>query len=428
MNSPPALALLLPGNVWSNLALFAMPAMAITVPSGSAYPAALLILAGCVSLMHKSGRGPLPASARGMYLSFVPLALCWLLDAILSNMGASGLEMPAKVLATLPALFYLTRKPPSHYWLWIGVGAGCLLACAEAAYQVFILHMARAEGGMFSIHFGDLAVMFGLMSLCAWNLPTQRPVLLRCCLLLVCLAGLLASALSGTRGAWLTLGLVALAYLGYLVMQGRYKPFFSIVVALSVLALFAYFGPKSLGIQGRIQQATAQYHAYTEASQANSSVGARLQIWKQAIRLYREKPLLGWQHHGYLEQQRAGIRENVLSPRLAEYDHPHNEVLNAAAKQGTVGVLALLLAYGGPLLLFAHWFRSADPAHNRALRAVCAAGMLVVIAHAGFGLTETYLPHNSPLTIYFYLLVLLWGTAWGLQQSRPDQSASHPQH
>ena len=85
------------------------------------------------------------------------------------------------------------------------------------------------------------------------------------------------------------------------------------------------------------------------------------------------------------------------------------------AKQGSVGLVALFIAYCGPFWLFMRMFRATpDPA----LRAVSAAGMLVPLAYFGFGLTESFLPHVSVITVYVYFLSLLWGAAWGLQSTR----------
>lgn len=404
----------LAAQFWSNVALFALPAMAITVPSGSAYPAALLAIAGLGGLFFSRDAKTLPASARWMFLYFLPLALCWLADDVSSGLGGRGFEKPLKIALTLPALWYLARNPPAHPWLWLGVGAGALLACLEAIYQFFFLHVDRAYGAMFSIHFGDLSVMLGLMGLCAWNLPVRNRWIFRSWLLLTCVAGLLASVLSGTRGAWLTLGVVVIAYLAYMVASRQYRLLLAVLAAITLLSGVATMLP-SLRVLDRVHTAVTEVKAFDASRQANTSVGARLQMWQQAWHLYRQKPLLGWQHDGYLAQQKQAIANKQLDPAMAEFDHPHNELLNAAAKQGTIGVLALLLAYIGPALLFLRWFRASP--HHRELRAVCAAGMLVPLAHAGFGLTETYLPHNSVATTYFFLLCLLWGTAWGLRRT-----------
>ncbi|MFV0600364.1 MAG: O-antigen ligase family protein [Brachymonas sp.] len=404
-----------PALLLSNLALFLMPAMATTVKSGFTYPSALLTIVGTIIFVRAENKGGLPADARWLFLSFFPLALCWLLDDLISGLGGRGVEKPLRILLTLPALWYLARTPPNHIWLWLGVSLGAIAGCIQAVHQFFFMGMERAQGAMFSIHFGDLVLMLGLMGLCAWNLPFSKyRWIFRVWLLLGCFSGLLASILSGTRGAWLGLCVIALVYMTYLLLSGRYRLLTSLVT-ISLIITVVIFNIPTLRVETRIKEATTQFELFNANNTAYNSVGARLQMWQQSWKLYRERPLLGWQRQGYLEQQQLGIERKQLDPRLAQYDHPHNEIFNAAAKQGTIGLTALFIAYCGPFWLFMRIFRTA---YNPALRAVSAAGMLVPIAYFGFGLTEAFLPHVSVITVYVYFLSLLLGTTWGLQWAR----------
>lgn len=420
----------LPAQFWSNLALFLLPALATTVPSGSSYAAALLVLSSIALFAKLSPQerraSRLPADARWLFLSFLPLALCWLLDDWCSglSLGRSA-EKPIRLALTLPALWYLARHPPAHIWLWLGASTGALIACAEAVYQFFFLGMERAQGAMFSIHFGDLVLMLGLMNLCAWHLPVARHRwLFRAWLLMGCMAGVLASILSGTRGAWLGLGVILAAYTAYLLFGRRFKPL-AVLTATSACLLAITLSMPALHVDERVQAAYSDIQAFSSQGVANTSVGARLQMWQHAWRLYQQRPLLGWQRHGYLEQQRIGIARQELDPILEQFDHPHNEWLNLAAKDGSVGLLALLLAYAVPFGIFLRLFRQARQPCHASLRAVAAAGMLLPTAYFGFGLTEAFLPHSSVITVYCYLLCLLWGAAHGLQQQHlpaPDKA------
>lgn len=408
----------LPAQCWSNLALFMLPAMATTVPSGSSYSAILLVLVSCVAFFKASPQErKLPADARWLFLSFLPLAVCWLLDDLSSGLSVGrSAEKPIRILLTLPALWYLAYRPPAHIWLWLGASVGTMIACTEAIYQFFFLQMERAQGAMFSIHFGDLVLMLGLMSLCAWHVPVrQNRWVFRAWLLMGCMAGLLASILSGTRGAWLGLGVILAIYATYLLFGRRFK-LLGLLVAANACLLGITLSIPSLNVEDRAQAAYSDIQAFSSSGVANTSVGARLQMWQHAWRLYQERPVLGWQRRGYLEQQRLGVARQELDPVMEQYDHPHNEWLNLAAKDGTLGLLALLVAYAVPFGIFLRLFRQARQPYHARLRAVAAAGMLVPSAYFGFGLTEAFLPHSSVITVYCYLLCLLWGAAYGLQK------------
>lgn len=414
----------LPTQFWSNLALFMLPAMATTVPSGSSYAAVLLVLASSVAFFKASPQERrLPADARWLFLSFLPLALCWLLDDLSSGLSVGrSAEKPIRILLTLPALWYLAYRPPAHIWLWLGACVGTMIACAEAVYQFFFLQMERAQGAMFSIHFGDLVLMLGVLLLCAWHLPINKNRwTFRAWLLMGAMAGLLASILSGTRGAWLGLNVIMAIYATYLLFGRRFK-LLGLLVAANACLLGITLSMPSLNVQTRVQEAYSNIQAFSLSGVANTSVGARLQMWQHAWKLYQERPLLGWQRHGYLEQQRLAIARQELDPSMEQYDHPHNEWLNLAAKDGTVGLLALLVAYAVPFGIFLRLFKQAQQPYHARLRAVAAAGMLVPAAYFSFGLTEAFLPHSSVITAYCYLLCLIWSVAHGLKKQNPSQS------
>lgn len=398
----------------STAALFLMPACMVSVKSGSSYAAALLLISGLVLLLA-TRRFHLPQSAWLLYLSFVPIALVWMLDDYVSGSGASSFDKPSKIFASVLALYFVARYPSKLKWLWWGLGVGAVIAAAQATYHIFVLHMYRAhDGSTFAIVFGDLCLLLGVALLTAWQLPQRRTTLVHIIVIGVLASlWLYASMLSGTRGAWLGLGVIISAYLLYCLFSKRFKTL-GIVAILSVtMGTFAWNIP-ALKVQARINDAQHEVQAFKTEGQAATSVGARLQMWQHAWDLFEQKPLLGWTSQGYLNAKKQGIEEKRLDPYLSELNHPHNEVLNALSKTGLVGLSALLLAYIGPFLVFANIFRGNQ---RPDVRAVASIGMLLPIAYFGFGLTETFMPHNPVITAYVYWSYILWG--WCYHQRAP---------
>ena len=411
----------LPDHFWSSLALFLLPALSLAVPSGYSYGPALLILASLFSVRVWWGKWALPKEVWWMYGSFALLALCWLIDNWISGDGSSAFEKPAKMLITLPCLLYLAQRPPQARWLWHGVVVGALGALMVGGWQILSGHPSwsndhRITGFNNAIQFGNLALLLGLLSLCGWNAASTRRLLWRSWLSVGFAAGLLASLLSGSRGGWLSLVLLAgMAFL-YLLASGHWRAIVALVI-LGTVGLWAALQLPQLHLQERIALAQHQVHVYREHGNAATSVGARLQMWQFGWSLYRERPILGWSQQGYMEQKRLAMDAKRLDPYQAEFNHPHNEILDAASKRGTVGLLILLLAYASPLFLFAGIFRSTA---NRQLRALGLAGMVVPIAYIGFGLTQAFLPHNNGITMYVYVLCLIWAAAWGWSKRQPS--------
>ena len=314
---------------------------------------------------------------------------------------------------TLPCLLYLAQRPPQNRWVWHGLVIGALGAAGTALYEASSQIEAvssgwfRANGYTNAIQFGNIALLLGVLALCGWNANSAKRILLRAWLTLGFAAGLLASLLSGSRGGWLSL--VLLAGLGsfHLIAAKRWRAiaFFTIIGLVgSWLALQI----PQLHLKERISIAMSEAQDYREHGNAATSVGARLQMWHFGWGLYLEKPLFGWTQRGYMEKKRHAIDAKQLDPVKAEFNHPHNELLDTAAKRGTVGLLILLSVYVTPFWLFYKQFRTTNNPNTRALSM---AGMAVPVAYFGFGLTQSFLPHNSGVMVYVFILCGLWAAS-----------------
>lgn len=412
----------LPDHFWSSLALFLLPALSLVLPSGYSYGPALLILVSLFSIRVWWGKWQLPKEVWWMWISFALLALSWLIDNWISGERGSAVEKPLKMLMTLPCLLYMAQRPPQSRWLWHGLVIGALGAVGTALYEVF-QHLEawraggfRADGYTNAIQFGNIALLLGLLALCGWNVGAPRRALWRAWLVTGFASGLLASLLSGSRGGWLALALVTALAMLYLLSIGHWRAI-ALVAVLSLGGTWVALNIPQLHLQERISQAKNEVRAYKEQGNAATSVGARLQMWNFGWHLYLEKPLFGWAQQGYMERKRQAIDAKQLDPSLAEFNHPHNELLDAAAKRGTVGLLILLAAYASPLLLFFRLLRSTG---NFKARALCMAGAVLPVAYFGFGLTQAFLPHNSGVTVYVFLLSSLAGASLvqGVRQDR----------
>ncbi len=112
-----------------------------------------------------------------------------------------------------------------------------------------------------------------------------------------------------------------------------------------------------------------------------------------------------------MEEKQRAIEGKRLHPVLAEFNHSHNDLLDAMVKRGTIGLLILLLAYATPLFTFYQRLKTSQDPKTRAL---CLAGMTIPLAYLGFGLTQAFLPHNSGLMVYVYLSCLIWAATEGM--------------
>lgn len=157
-----------------------------------------------------------------------------------------------------------------------------------------------------------------------------------------------------------------------------------------------------------------QYSGEYRYAMVQSSVGQRLQMWAVAWRLFKSAPLTGVGTAAYMDQAQRLVDQGQAPPITAIYDHPHNEVLDALATRGLVGLAALLLLFGLPGWLFAKRLSSPDPARSGA----ALAGLIVVVGFFMFGLSETMLVHSITLGWYVIMTALFMVTADETEERR----------
>ena len=102
-----------------------------------------------------------------------------------------------------------------------------------------------------------------------------------------------------------------------------------------------------------------------------------------------------------------------LHSGVSYYDQLHSDLIDTAARRGLVGLASLLMLYGVPLLLFARALRGRPDATTRAL---AVAGLVVVVAFIGFGLTQSMLRDARGLAGYLGLIT----ACWCLLRTRPE--------
>jgi O-antigen ligase len=98
------------------------------------------------------------------------------------------------------------------------------------------------------------------------------------------------------------------------------------VLAISALAL-------SPVVQSRLAAIHSDISQYQQG-QGMTSIGLRFHMWKGAIEIWRENPVLGVGTGGY----RRALMNVVSDPKYAIYTHPHNSLLYMAVSYGIVGV------------------------------------------------------------------------------------------
>lgn len=394
-----------PLNSVINLAVFLLGALTLVAPSGYSFGPLLLLMASASLLVRRS-----PSElSRPDCLIIVALASYGLLVGLMSipDIGSRGFDRPLRFLLAIPVLLLILRFPPRQSWLWSGLALGAMGAGSMAAWQKMVEGAVRPGAFLHPIQFGNLSMLMGVLCFAGlgWAVVQRQRYGWISVLLAGALSGMLGSLLSGSRGGW-----VGLPVIGYVLYRGygRQLPlmikvgFISAVVAL----LISMYTLPQTGVKERLSAAVSDISLYTSGEELDTSLGMRFEMWRGASKLIVERPFLGWGEVGY-ESAMGELGElGEISIVAAEFGHAHNEFIDAFAKRGLIGVAALLMLYMIPLRMFALGLKH----ENLEIRALAVAGTLLPVAYIDFGLSQTFLAHNSGAMFYAFWLVVLWGS------------------
>lgn len=165
--------------------------------------------------------------------------------------------------------------------------------------------------GAFVAHFWALAV--GMLVL---DKDKKRRMLYAA----TCLFALHPLFFSYSRGAYAGAGMAALFY-------GLTKKRVILIGIVAVALSYSAILPKT--VVERIQMTTS------EDGNLEHSAAARLDLWVEAIDMFKERPIFGWGFDGF----------SLRVPDGEDYNDTHNLYLKFASEQGMIGVILLALIF-----------------------------------------------------------------------------------
>ncbi len=273
-----------------------------------------------------------------------------------------------------------------------------------ALYQRYASGFDRAEGFQNSIQFGDIGMLLGLLSLVAvLRFASTRQSMLAAFSMLGALAGIMASLLSGSRGGWIGLPLIIMTLLGYYANTLGRRRILAISGLLALMLYIAFISPQT-GVKDRLNAAINDITHYQHENGANSSVGARLELYKAGAMLIDDAGMFGLGEQGARDKLQAMANDGLIRPAIVDMGHFHNELLDHLIRNGFVGAIALIMLYAVPLIGFITHAGSHDPD----IKAAAVAGIITVSSVIDFGLSQKFFAHQIGLMTYGFTLVVLW--------------------
>ena len=364
---------------------------------------ALLLLMGIyASIRYSNWRGL--ATAEKWILWFAGLYFLVSLAATAygdwSDTGVKKLEKHARILAFIPIYLLVRQSKPSEGTLWWGIAMGCFATGGQALYQHFVLHIDRVTGANNFIHFGNLTLIMGFMSLAGTSYFKRFkwgpliPIAAFVC-------GVFASMLTGTRGAWIAIPVLILILVLPYFRKGSPALKFTLALLFVSLCVNVYLIPQT-GVSQRIHKAVEDIETY-QPGKTWSSIGLRFENWRTSYQIIQQHPLTGIGLGRYKEAAEPYVEQGFASQGILNWDHPHNEYLATLVSRGIIGVVVLLGLLWVPFYVFFQAFLFSS--HQQPKR-IALAGSLLMAAYIVHGIPNNIFERGISLSFFVCVLSL----------------------
>lgn len=306
-------------------------------------------------------------------------------------------DSPARFLFAVPIYFALKKQSMKVFELFqFGLPLGAIAALLIQHQEVGVFGTRATNTFLNPIHFGDLALMLGILSACSINwfrLDSRLVVMLK---VIGLIAGMYASILSGTRGGWVAIPVILLVCLVVWKVYDVKKLAGGLLAVAAMLAV-SYFA--FTPIQQRVSDSYVEIRSIASGN-LETSTGFRLQIWKGASQIFLANPIAGVSPSGFDNAILSLGKAGVISPMAADLgvNEVHSQIFSSAARLGIFGLIAYFLVHLVPLKFFVNSMRS----RNNIIQKAGLMGMSLVVGFIVFGLTvEMY---NLKMVATFYSL------------------------
>ena len=398
-------------NRYTSLAVFLYSAISLIVPSGFSVGAGVLVLGSLVLLMKRN------VSLSREDKLIMAVFCFYFAAAVVMNLLHGEIikeyDQPLRFLLAIPALLLLRAYPPSPALFWAGLAVGGILAGLYTGWQHLFVYagtVIRSGGHSNPIQYGNISAIIGTLCLAGlgWVIQQKRSIYWAVFLLCGFVMGMLGTIFTGSRGSLVglpfCLWILYRAYGGEVSKRYVLGGFVAIIVAVAV----AYAIPRT-EVKERAHLAVSETLSYLKTRNADSSLGTRMEMWRVGLMAAAERPLLGFGKAGLVEWESAEIAAGRIDPLMEGNNHVYNEWLDAIAKRGVLGLIALLALYAIPLRFFMRHAKSA----SRRAKPYAIGGMMLIVNYICFGFSQVFMSHNTGVMTLAFSTVILWGLLRG---------------
>ena len=395
-----------------HIAVFLFPILIATVHHGGGTLYVLLFLFGL--LFGWPAWRPLEAWEKRVLIGFSVFFVLVSLSLVNTQDIASGMKKVERYIH-FPLLIpmYLLHKKyrvETGKAFLFGLFVAAMVMFGQALYQTSVLGLSRAVGAYNPLILGDVSMLVLVILVCALLTVSKNR---RHHLLGVVGIGLAlsTSVMAEARGGWILVPVAAVWFVWIKRKSMGTVPLISIVVIASLLIWSALSFDR---VKNGVDRTVRQLQQYSQDSTKTNSVGARLEMWRDSITIWKSHPLIGTGIGDY-KNDRVQLFKEGRSHLGRPFGHAHSIYFDLLATTGITGVVGMIVfVLLMPFMMFySHWKDEDNPW----LQFYALAGMTTIISFAVFGLTEGWFARN-PFVRTYLMCILVCSTGSNSKRDR----------
>lgn len=376
----------------------------LIIPKGYNYAPIILSAIGLIYFIPLKKKLSFSSEDKKLIFSFLFYFFTFLLSIIINKDGIREIDNPSRLLLFIPLLLLFKNFPIKRKTILYAIPSSALITGCVALFQKFALGYEKPFPETIHIQMGNIAISLATFSIViTLHFFIKKQYKSTLFGFVAIILAIMTSALSGARGGWIGLPVVVGIIL-FLYKEFINKKLIITLIAIITIGLTALITSPKFGIEKRYNAAKSDIVSYLEKNNKNTSLGARFDMWENALIAIKEAPIFGHGSDGYDEFRHKQVKSKQMAKTTLNFGSLHNQYLESWVKRGLVGFIALILIILTPIFFFIKNLNT----HNLETKCICILGIIHIVSHIFYFTSQSFLAHNSGNIFYFFSYVVFY--------------------
>lgn len=376
----------------------------LVVPKGYNYAPIILSAIGLIYFIPLKKKLSFSSEDKKVIFSFLFYFCTFLLSIIINKDGIREIDNPSRLLLFIPLLLLFKNFPIKRKTILYAIPSSALITGCVALFQKFALGYEKPFPETMHIQMGDIAISLAISSLIIsiyFSIKKEYKSALFGMIGLILAVS--TSALSGARGGWIGFPIV---FFIVLVLYRKYinKKLILSLFIITTLGFSTLLSSSKFGIEQRYNEAKSDIINYFEESNKDTSLGARFDMWENALIAIKEAPIFGHGSEGYNQFRDRQVKSGQMAKTTLGFKSLHNQYLESWVKRGVIGFIGLIFVILIPLFFFIKNLNT----ENLEIKCITILGITHIISHLFFFTSQSFLAHNSGNIFYFFTFLIFY--------------------